>query len=183
MNYFWHFLLNFFTFGFKLPKEEWFKLVFSLLIWQKEIYSTAIGALFIWAMININKNQYYSDVSRYVHEPLNVCHLPSVIFKIDLRILNKIVLPLIFIRLNSKSFHPQLSWGDEEFALIITLLFMQFLYRLCIVSPPPPLPRVQAPQGARTTFSPCHVHFLRCLAALCTLWSTQYLLFDVSDKT
>ena len=36
----------------------------------------------------------------------------------DVRILNKIVLPLIFIRLIPKPFYPQLSWGDEEFALI-----------------------------------------------------------------
>ena len=43
----------------------------------------------------------------------------SVLFTMmDVRILNKIVLPLIFIRLILKSFYPQLSWGEEEFALI-----------------------------------------------------------------
>lgn len=65
-----------------------------------------------------------------------------------------------------------IAQGDEEFALI-TLLFTQ----------PLDLFGCQLLKGARTTFFPSPVYVLRCLAALCTLWSTQYLLFDVADET
>lgn len=65
-----------------------------------------------------------------------------------------------------------IAQGDEEFALINYLVVHSTLRLSC-----------QLLKGARTTFSPSPVYVLRCLAALCTLWSTQYLLFDVADET